>query len=73
MLHVNCLLRFVHPSRKIPNVHPGLIGARKHFGWAYLRWGLYRGIIFGGSFGLTDDLCMPKIHQSEGLVTIFKK
>ena len=56
------------PYRKITNKSPGLIEVRKHS-----LMDLYSGgLIFGGSFGLTGDLCMQKKSpcsiQSERLV-----
>ena len=71
-----CLLRLkvarcLEKYRKIPIISPGFIEVRKHFSWARIRGGL----IFGGSFGLTGDLCMPKYFpfsvQSERLITKF--
>ena len=54
---------------KIPNIGPGLIEVRKH-----ILVGLYtEGLIFGRTFGLKGDLCMPKNSafgvQSERLIT----
>ena len=61
---------------KIPNISPELIEVRKHFlvglysGRAYIR-----GLIFGRTFGLKSDLCMPKnsafVVQSLRLITTF--
>ena len=61
--------------RKIPNISPGQRFA-SIFWRAYIREGLYwGGLIFGGSFGLKDDLCIPKYSpsgvQSEILLTTF--
>ena len=57
--------------RKIPNKSPGLIEAPKHF-----SVGLYsKGLIYGGSFGLTSDLSVPKnslfVFQTERLTITF--
>ena len=58
--------------RKFPNISPGLIEVRRNFWWACIRGGL----IFCKSFGLTDDLFMPKNSpfdfQSERPITALK-
>ena len=52
--------------RKIPNIIPGLIEVRKHF-LVDLHLGggelIYRAYIWKG-FGLTSELCKPKIQHS---------
>jgi len=58
--------------RKIPNISPGLMQVCKH-----ILMGLFsgKGLIFGGSFGLAGDLCMPENSpfsvQSERRITTF--
>ena len=56
--------------RKVANVRPGLIEVRRHF------CGLIFGaVLFGRSFGLMGDLCMPENLpfgvQAEKLLTTF--
>ena len=47
---LTCIFKYL----EIPNRSPGRIEVCKDFG----------GLVFGGSFGLPRDLCMPKIHYS---------
>ena len=64
---------------KIPNISPGLIEVRKHFlVGLYSGGGLYtERLIFGRTFGLKGDLCMPKIVafgiQSERQIAAFNE
>ena len=58
-------MQILQQYRKIPNISPGLTEVRKHFLVGLHSEDLYtEGPIFGRTFGLKGDLCMPKKFSS---------
>ena len=57
-------IHILHIYRKIPNISPGLIEDRKHFGGLIFGGAYIQGLIFGRTFGFKGEFCMPKILHS---------